>query len=50
MRGKQNEPSFIKFTFEFLSKFYNLSFNEFEKITDNNFKLFDKTKRDNLLI
>ena len=51
MRGKQNEPSFIKFTFEFLSKFYNLSFYEFEKITDNNFfKLFDKTNRDNLLI
>ncbi len=51
MRGKQNEPSFIKYTFEFLSKFYNLPLNEFEKITDNNFfKLFDKTKRDNLLI
>ena len=50
MRGKENEPSFIKYTAEYLSQFYNLTFNEFNKITDNNFfKLFNKTKRDNLL-
>ncbi len=50
MRGKSNEPSYIKYTAEYLSKFYNLDFNEFEKITDNNFfKLFNKTKRDNQL-
>ncbi len=50
MRGKINEPSYIKHTAEYLSKFYKLKFNDFEKITDNNFfKLFNKTKRDNLL-
>ncbi len=50
MRGKRNEPSYIKYTAEFLSNFYNLNLNEFEKITDNNFfKLFNKTKRDNQL-
>tara|TARA_Y100000768_G_C23968773_1_gene679365 strand:- start:1414 stop:2196 length:783 start_codon:yes stop_codon:yes gene_type:complete len=50
MRGKTNEPSYIKYTAEYLSNFYNLSFNEFETITDNNFfKLFNKTKRDNQL-
>ncbi len=49
-RGESNEPSFIKYTAEFLSTFYNISFDEFEKITDNNFfKLFNKTKRDNYL-
>ena len=49
-RGKNNEPSFIKYTAEFLSNFYNLSLSEFENITDNNFfKLFNKTKRDNHL-
>ncbi len=51
MRGKKNEPAFIKYTAEFLSKFYNLDIDVFEKITDNNFfKLFNKTKRDNLLL
>ncbi len=50
MRGKTNEPSYIKYTAEFLSDFYNLTLDEFEKITDNNFfKLFNKTKRDNYL-
>ncbi len=50
MRGKDNEPSYIKYTAEYLSKFYNLSFDEFEKITDNNFfNLFTKAKRDNYL-
>jgi len=50
MRGKTNQPSYVKYTAEFLSKFYNLQLFDFEKITDNNFfKLFNKTKRDNLL-
>ncbi len=50
MRGKINEPSFIKYTAEYLSNFYNIELSEFIKITDNNFfKLFNKTKRDNLL-
>ncbi len=48
MRGKKNEPAFIKYTAKYLSKFYNIEFNEFEKITDNNFfNLFNKIKRDN---
>ncbi len=46
MRGKSNEPSFVKYTAEYLSNFYNISFDEFIKITDNNFyKLFSKAKR-----
>ncbi len=50
MRGKVNEPSYIKYTAEYLANFYNISLIEFEKITDNNFfKLFNKTKKDNLL-
>ena len=50
MRGKTNEPSFVKYIAEYLSGFYNIDFYEFEKITDNNFfNLFNKTKRDNLL-
>ncbi len=47
MRGKINEPSYIKYTAKFLSEFYNLNLNDFEKITDNNFfKLFNKSKND----
>ena len=50
MRGKTNEPSFIKYTAKYLSNFYNLQLSEFEKITDNNFfNLFNKTKKDNHL-
>ncbi len=50
MRGKVNEPSFVKYTGEYLSNFFNVSFEEFEKITDNNFfNLFTKAKRDNYL-
>ena len=46
MRGKSNEPSFVKYTAEYLSNFYNISFDDFIKITDNNFyKLFSKAKR-----
>ena len=49
MRGKINEPSFIKFTFEYLSNFFNIPINELIKLTDNNFyKLFSKAKRDNV--
>ena len=49
-RGKVNEPSFVKYTAEYLAKFFKLSLEEFEKITDNNFfNLFTKAKRDNYL-
>ena len=50
MRGKVNEPSFVKYTAEYMAKFFKLSLEEFEKITDNNFfNLFTKAKRDNYL-
>ncbi len=43
LRGKSNEPSFIVHTVEFLSKLKKLSFDEFSKITtDNFFNLFGK--------
>ncbi len=42
MRGKKNEPSFIKHTTEKLANLRNLSFLEIDKITTNNFnKLFN---------
>ena len=37
MRGKKNEPSFIKYTLEKLSELKSINFNELEKITNNNF-------------
>ena len=37
MRGKKNEPSFIKYTAEKLAFLKNLSFDEINKITTNNF-------------
>jgi len=41
MRGKKNEPSFIKYTLEKLSQLKSIDFDELEKITNNNFdKLF----------
>ena len=47
-RGKQNEPSYIKYTAEFLSNFYKMSFDDFIQNTDNNFyKLFSKAIRYN---
>ncbi len=50
MRGKMNEPSFIKYTAEYLSRFFNLQTKEFEEITNNNFfNLFTKAKKDNQL-
>ena len=48
MRGKSNEPSFVKYTGEFLAKFYSMSKENFFELTDNNFyKLFSRAKRDN---
>ena len=48
MRGKSNKPSYVKYTAEFLSNFYNISFDKLVEITDNNFyKLFSKAKRYN---
>ena len=47
-RGKMNEPSYVKYISEYLSKFYNISQKEFNEITDNNFyKLFSKAIRYN---
>ena len=37
MRGKKNEPSFIKHTLEKLSEIKSIEFSELEKITNNNF-------------
>jgi len=37
MRGKKNEPSYIKFTAEKLASLKKLSFKELDKITTNNF-------------
>ena len=37
MRGKKNEPSFIKYTLEKLSQLKSIDFNELEQITNNNF-------------
>ena len=43
LRGKPNEPSFIKYTVKFLSELKKISFSEFSSITSNNFfKLFGK--------
>ncbi len=51
MRGKSNEPSYLRHTAEYLSNFYNLKLTEFELITDDNFfNLFKKTKRENRLL
>ena len=41
LRGKSNEPSYLVHTVEFLSKLKKISYDEFSKITSNNFfKLF----------
>ena len=48
LRGKQNEPSNVLYIAEYLSNFYNISLNDFVKITDDNFyKLFSKAIRYN---
>ena len=42
-RGKLNEPSYIKFTAEYLSNFFNIPLRKIVKNTDNNFyNLFTK--------
>ena len=47
MRGKTNEPSFVKFTADYLADFYSMQKEEFYKLTDNNFyKLFSRAKQD----
>ena len=41
MRGKKNEPSYLKYTLEKLSQIKSININELEQITNNNFeKLF----------
>ncbi len=48
MRGKSNEPSYVKYTGEFLAEFYSMTKENFFELTDNNFyKLFSRAKRDN---
>ena len=48
MRGKINEPSFVKYTAQYLADFFSIQYDEFIKLTDNNFyKLFSKAKRYN---
>ena len=50
-RGKANEPSFIKYTAEFLSNFYNVSFDDFNTITTDNFyNLFNKAEKYNKIL
>ena len=47
MRGKDNEPSFVKFTADYLADFYSMQKEDFYKLTDNNFyKLFSRAKQD----
>ena len=47
MRGKANEPSFVKFTADYLADFYSMQKDDFYKLTDNNFyKLFSRAKQD----
>ena len=48
MRGKANEPSYVKYTGEFLADFYSMKKDDFFKLIDNNFyKLFSRAKKDN---
>lgn len=45
-RGKPNEPSFVKYTAEFLSKLLDIPFEDLAKATTDNFyTLFTKAKR-----
>ena len=37
MRGKKNEPSFIKYTLQKLSEIKSVEFSDLEKITNKNF-------------
>ena len=48
MRGRLNEPAYVKFTAEYLSQFYNIPLNNLTKTTNDNFyKLFSKAIRYN---
>ena len=48
LRGKTNEPSYVKYIGEFVSNIFNISIEDFTKTTDNNFyKLFSKAIRYN---
>ena len=38
MRGKKNEPSYIKYTLEKLSELKSIEFKELEQITSDNFE------------
>lgn len=45
MRGKTNEPGFVKYVCEFIADLKEMPYSELEKITGDNFsKLFDKAK------
>ena len=45
MRGKKNEPSYIKYTLKKLGELKSLPFNEISKITTDNFdRLFSFAK------
>ena len=48
MRGKINEPSYVKYTGDYLANFFKVSVEEITKFTDDNFyKLFSKAIRYN---
>ena len=45
MRGKKNEPSFVKYTVEKLASIKNLDKNEITSITTKNFNTLFTTKQ-----
>ena len=48
MRGRENEPSYVRHTAEYLANFFSMTLNDFINVTDNNFyKLFSRVKKDN---
>ncbi len=48
MRGMINEPSFVKFTANYLADYYSMGNEAFYTLTDNNFyKLFSRANKDN---
>ena len=44
MRGKKNEPSFIKFTAEKLAEIHNIPINKLIEITSKNFNFLFSSK------
>ena len=45
-RGKPNEPSYVYYVGKYLSEYFGISIEEFEKISNNNFyTLFNKAIR-----